>query len=133
MSLLCILLALLISSKRVHGLPHLVYVALDDWAWHALGSHAPGSAEVQTPHLDALTAQGALLDRFYTHRFCSPSRSSLHTGRSPIHVNVLNDDLSRVNLADPVSGFAGVPRNMTALPAKLRTAGYRTVQGERGV
>lgn len=30
------------------------------------------------------------------------------------------------NPADPVSGFAGVPRNMTGIAAKLKTAGYAT-------
>ena len=63
-----------------------------------------------------------------TFSFCSPSRSALHTGRNPIHVNVLNSDLAAVNTNDPISGFAGIPRNMTALPAKLAAAGYHTVQ-----
>jgi arylsulfatase I/J len=78
--------------------------------------------------MDALVSEGILLDRHYVFSFCSPSRSALHTGRNPIHVNVLNSDLAAVNSADPVSGFAGIPRNMTALPSKLAAAGYTTIQ-----
>jgi arylsulfatase B len=78
--------------------------------------------------MDALVSEGILLDRHYVFSFCSPSRSALHTGRNPIHVNVLNSDLASVNLADPISGFAGLPRNITALPSKLAAAGYTTIQ-----
>ena len=40
-------------------------------------------------------------------------------------MNNLNVDL---NPDDKVSGFAGIPRNMTGLPAKLSQAGYFTNQ-----
>ena len=86
------------------------------------------SAEILTPRIDALAAAGRVLERHYVFRFCSPSRSALHSGRNPIHLNVLNSDLAQVNLADPVSGFAGMPRNITALPEMLRAVGYHTVQ-----
>ena len=59
-------------------------------------------------------------------KYCSPTRSSYQTGRFPIHVNVLNLDMSVHNPADPVSGFAGVPRNMTGIAEKLASAGYQT-------
>ena len=110
--------------------PHVVLIAVDDWGFNDWAVHAASqnnSAEILTPRIDALAAVGRVLDRHYVFRFCSPSRSALHTGRNPIHVNVLNSPLASVNLADPVSGFAGIPRNMTALPALLKTAGYHTV------
>ena len=47
------------------------------------------------------------------------SRSSLQSGRLPIHVNVLNADMSSWNPRDPVSGFAGMPRNMTGISAVM--------------
>jgi arylsulfatase A-like enzyme len=43
-----------------------------------------------------------------------------------MHVNVVNADMSVLNPNDPVSGFAGVPRNMTGLAAQLKKAGYAT-------
>lgn len=42
-------------------------------------------------------------------------------------VNVLNDALGDVNASDPVSGYQGIPRNMTALASKLAAVGYRTI------
>ncbi len=56
---------------------------------------------------------GIILDRHYVFRFCSPTRSAFQTGRNPIHVNVVNDDIGSVNLSHPITGFAGIPRNMT--------------------
>jgi arylsulfatase B len=111
--------------------PHILVVLVDDWGRNNVGFHArsePNAEEIRTPTIDALAAEGVILDRHYAFAFCSPSRSALHTGRNPIHVNVLNSDLAAVNPADPISGFAGIPRNMTAFPAKLQAVGYETVQ-----
>lgn len=110
--------------------PNIVTIVVDDWGWNDWGVHAAGnaaSAEIQTPNMDALAAQGVILDRHYTHRFCSPSRSAFQTGRAPIHVNVLNDAIGDVNKKDPVSGFSGIPRNMTSIAEKLASVGYDTV------
>ncbi len=117
------------SSSLKSPLPHLVVVAVDDWGWTNLGAHSATNSSdyVKTPRMDALVAEGVLLDRHYVFRFCSPSRSALNTGRNPIHINVLNSDLTLVNEAEPVSGFAGLPRNVTALPAMLAKVGYSTV------
>ena len=101
---------------------------IDDYGWANLGVHSPNSSEVVTPNLDALAASGVLLERHYVHKFCSPTRSALQTGRSPIHVNVLNSPLSQHNPRDPMGGFQGAPRNMTGIAEKLRGAGYQTGQ-----
>lgn len=78
--------------------------------------------------MDGLAATGVILDRHYAFRYCSPSRSALNSGRNPIHVNTGNDGLTLVNRADPVSGFAGIPRNMTCIGNKMSEAGYYTGQ-----
>ena len=110
--------------------PHLVWVFLDDWGHNNVGFHArtqANAAEVQTPVLDALAAEGVQLDEAYVFKFCSPSRSAFHTGRNPLQINVLNSDLAAANASDPVSGYAGLPLNVTALPALLAAQGYFTV------
>ena len=43
-----------------------------------------------TPHIDQLAYDGVQLDRFYTYKFCSPTRSSFMSGRLPLHVNQEN-------------------------------------------
>jgi hypothetical protein len=36
-----------------------------------------GDTDARTPHIDALAAQGLVLERFYVHKWCAPTRSSL--------------------------------------------------------
>jgi hypothetical protein len=109
--------------------PHIVMVLVDDWGWANAGWHRPaGFAEVQTPNLDALVRGGIELDRAYAFKVCSPTRSSFQSGRLPVHVNIANDCCDVANPADPVSGFAAIPRNMTGIATKLREVGYATHQ-----
>ena len=103
--------------------PHLVYMLADNIGYGGLGylraaSPAGPSPEVSTPTLDGLAASGAVLERLYTYEFCSPSRSSLLSGRLPQHVNIHNDDQTMPG--------AGIPAEMATIPSKLRGAGYRT-------
>ncbi|MGV0806310.1 sulfatase family protein [Mycolicibacterium setense] len=54
--------------------------------WHDLGRYlgAYGHADVASPHLDQLAAEGVLFTRAHaTAPLCSPSRGSLFTGRYP--------------------------------------------------
>jgi arylsulfatase I/J len=43
-----------------------------------------------------------------------------------VHVNTENAGVSTYNPKDPVSGYAGVPRNMTCIASKLSEVGYAT-------
>ena len=116
--------------------PHILLVVADDFGWSTLGVHrrndATASAQaraeaVVTPTLDALADDGVLLTHHMAYKICAPSRAALHSGRLPTHVNTENTAQSAHNPRDPVSGFAGVPRNMTTLGTKMRDAGYKTV------
>ena len=104
--------------------PHIIVLTVDDWGYFDVGYR--GNAEALTPNIDALVASGIRLDRHYVYKFCSPSRSAFQTGRNPIHVNVLNLEPWVVNSSDPVSGFAGIPVNMTTVAEKMSAGGYRT-------
>ena len=116
--------------------PHILMLLFDDFGWADAGWHrnytAPGgeyvpyTEEVQTPALNALVHEGIELDRNYIYKYCSPTRSSLQSGRNPYHVNPLNLEPTVANTSDPVSGFAAVPRNMTGIATKLAAAGYKT-------
>eukprot|EP00035_Acanthoeca_spectabilis_P010048 m.177424 g.177424 ORF g.177424 m.177424 type:complete len:301 (+) comp14910_c0_seq2:438-1340(+) len=53
-------------------------------------------------------------------------RSAAQTGRNPIHVNSVNLDPNNYNKQDNVSGFSGVPRNMTGLGELMKRGGYST-------
>ena len=53
--------------------------------------------------------------RFYSGRLCGPSRAALQSGRNTIHVNVLNNGVGEYYLPDPISGYNGMPVNMTGI------------------
>ena len=97
--------------------PHVVYFLVDDLGWHDVPWHNP---TLKTPTLSRLASEGVILERFYAYRFCSPSRSSLLSGRYPMHVN-------QYNMAGDALG-GGVHANMTLIAAKLKSAGYATHQ-----
>ena len=110
--------------------PHILFMLVDDWGWADVGYHRNTSKDdVPTPNIDSLVKEGLQLDQHYVYNWCSPSRSALLSGRLPIHVN---DEAKVSNAAynpkDPVSGFMGIPRNMTVISAKMKEAGYATHQ-----
>jgi arylsulfatase B len=79
-------------------------------------SSAQAMAEaVTTPNLDSLADEGILLTHHIAYKICAPSRSALQSGRLPVHVNWGNTAPTAHNPEDPVSGYAGIPRNMTTM------------------
>lgn len=107
--------------------PRVMLVALlDDVGWSNVG-FTPGSSTATagpngtslTPRLDALAADGVVLTNAMAHFMCTPSRCALLSGRLPVHVQQGQDT--------PETGTAGLPRNMSTLPAKLAAAGWRGV------
>ncbi|XP_065826529.1 arylsulfatase J-like [Oscarella lobularis] len=109
--------------------PHIFMLLVDDWGWANVGYHRTvATNDIQTPNIDKLCAEGVELNQHYVHNVCSPTRSSLLSGRLPMHVNVNNGDSTMHNPKDPVAGFQGVPRNMTVIAEKMKEGGYATHQ-----
>jgi arylsulfatase I/J len=103
--------------------------ARHDWGWANVGFHrATPTKEVVSPNFDRLCTEGVELEQHYVHNVCSPTRSSLLSGRLPYHVNVDNGEPNRYNPKDPVSGYQAIPRNMTVIAQKMKEAGYATHQ-----
>jgi arylsulfatase A-like enzyme len=76
--------ALLATSVLVQtqpaGRPNIIYIMTDDHAAHAIGAY--GSRVNQTPNLDRLAREGALLTSvFATNSICTPSRAAILTGQ----------------------------------------------------
>jgi arylsulfatase A-like enzyme len=83
------------------GRPNIIYIMTDDHAAHAIGAY--GSRVNDTPHIDRLAREGALLTSvFATNSICTPSRAAILTGQYS-HINgvtVFNRfDSSRVTVA----------------------------------
>src|SRR5499427_1094156 len=83
-------LALLISLAFVipapaDDRPNILFIMSDDHAAHAIGAY--GSRVNETPHLDRLAREGALLTSvFATNSICTPSRAAILTGQYS-HIN----------------------------------------------
>ena len=80
-----------------------------------MGFHNPLAI---TPNIDALAADGIILENHYVYHMCGPTRAATMSGRLPPHVSQTN--------ANDLNSTAGVDLRMAFLPAKLKRAGYRT-------
>ena len=82
----CAIVVLLLMAGRVllaaqdsPARPNVILVLTDDQGWWDLGAN--GNKTIETPVMDRLASQGVMFSRFYASPVCSPTRSSLLTGR----------------------------------------------------
>ena len=68
--------------------PNFLFLLIDDLGWNDIGFRglpedrvAGGHAEFETPNIDALAREAVMLNDYYINKFCSPTRSSLMSGR----------------------------------------------------
>ena len=140
---LVLIICLASSNARQTKKPHIFVLLVDDWGWGNVGYHRKTEPftnhhsqtateeycvndEVLTPNLDSLVSEGLEMDQHYAYKYCTPSRSSFLTGRLPIHVNDQLLKIDYYNPHDDISGFQGIPRNMTGIAEKMREGGYAT-------
>lgn len=111
----CLLLTLITASSHA-AQPNFVYFLVDDLGHTDVGF--TGSNEIRTPNIDRLAKEGAVLDSFYVQPVCSPTRSSLMTGRYVAHTGVYT-------IVRPGATW-GLPLAERTLALALREAGYAT-------
>jgi len=111
------LAALALSAAAKPSAPHIIFHLADDLGWWNVGWG--GNKEARTPHLDELANSGLQLKRHYTFKYCSPTRSSLMSGRLPYHVTQNNKN-------NDVANPGGADLRMTLMPEVLKKAGYAT-------
>ncbi len=101
------------SSRGAHKL-NVLFISVDDL--RPTGG-AYGDSVVRTPHMDALARRGVVFNRTYAQQaLCSPSRTSLLTGRRP--------DTTRVY--DLTTHFRQTIPNVVTLPQHFKQQGYHT-------
>lgn len=98
--------------------PNVVFVYTDQQSADMMS--CAGNAHLETPAMDELAETGVRFDRAYcTNPVCSPSRTSLMTGRFPSAVDVRsNEDARAATVQDSIAS--------TGLGHALRDAGYDT-------
>ncbi|MDA0283615.1 MAG: sulfatase [Planctomycetota bacterium] len=100
-------------AADLDGRPNVIIFIADDVSWNDYGCY--GNPAARTPHIDALAKNGIRFDQAYlTASSCSPSRSSIITGRYP------HNNGKAAELHQPISW------NLPWFPELLRDAGYYT-------
>ena len=77
LGLLTLACALTPPDEQADSRPNLLLIIADDLGFGDLGAYG---AEVDTPNIDRLAAEGVQLTNFHTAATCSPSRSMLLSG-----------------------------------------------------
>ncbi|XP_068685136.1 arylsulfatase B-like isoform X2 [Montipora foliosa] len=96
--------------------PHIVLTVIDDLGWSDVGFQ--GSV-IRTPNINRLAAEGVILENYYVQPLCTPTRSTLMTGRYPIHTGLQHF------VIEPPEPY-GMPLNFKTLAQTLKEAGYTT-------
>jgi arylsulfatase A-like enzyme len=128
------------SSSRSRP-PNLVFFLVDDMGWQdsSVAFHSeptPFNAHFRTPNMERLARRGVCFTNAYSAAVCSPSRTSLMTGQSPVRHHVTNwtlspgkDESGETDRLRSPRGWRvnGLQPGAPTLPALLRRAGYRTI------
>ena len=96
------------------GAPNILFILYDDTG---LGAWSPYGGKIKMPTLDSLAADGLIYTQWHTTALCSPTRSTILTGRNH-HLNGMS---SITESADGYPGSNGrVPPNVCILPKCCR-------------
>lgn len=99
--------------------PNIIVILVDDMGFSDIGCFG---AEIATPNLDALAAQGVRQTQFYNCARCCPTRASLQTGCHPHRAGIghmVND-----NGHPSYRGF--LREDLPTVAERLRAVGYCT-------
>ena len=109
------LLALTAWTTTAQDRPNILLIMADDLGWGDVGYNG---AEIKTPTIDRLAAEGVRLERYYTHPSCTPTRAAFYSGKRAVNLGMI------VPIA-PWEDF-GLPPEEPTLPQYLKEAGYTT-------
>ena len=116
MNLLIFLLFNLIYLAGGNNKPNILFIFADDYGFNDVGYHG---SEIKTPVLDKLANEGVILENYYVQPICTPTRSTMLTGRYQIHTGLQHGVIFP---AQPNS----IPLDETTIAEKLSESGYKT-------
>jgi iduronate 2-sulfatase len=118
----CQLVLAWMSITVIDGKMNILFLVSDDMrpeigAWLGPYFPTPTHPKIHTPNLDRLAGRSLVLKRAYVQQaVCSPSRTSVLTGRRPDSTHVY----------DLISYFRKVGGNYTTIPQYFKEQGYLT-------
>ena len=141
------------ESERAHDLrsrngaadrPNIILFLVDDMGWQdtSVPFHeieTPFNRRYRTPNMERLARQGVLFtDAYAASPVCTPTRSSILTGRHPARTRITNWTLrndreeqetgpENYPLRSPDWNYGGVQPGDVTLSALLKESGYRTI------
>ncbi|SMO54232.1 sulfatase [Fodinibius sediminis] len=150
---LCLLLVTVIQlscndsqQKEKEKKPNIILFLVDDLGWQDTSvpfhkEETPFNERYETPNMERLAEQGMLFTNAYSASpVCTPTRSSIITGKNPANTNItdwtLRNDVRAMDRVKPESDFPlfapewrveGVQPDTLLLTSLLRKQGYRTI------
>jgi arylsulfatase A-like enzyme len=85
-----LLAALFVQGSSTAQQPNILLVIADDVGLDPVPGYLPGPQKAAMPNLSALMAQGLTFDNVWASPLCSPTRSTIITGRYGYQTGVLN-------------------------------------------
>ena len=90
------------NVNQINKKPNIVLIMTDQHQAKALS--IAGNLDVKTPNLDKLAKTGTRFTNAYvTFPLCSPSRSSIFTGRMPHNININSNNDKTVNNSESLN------------------------------
>lgn len=100
--------------------PNILFILYDDTGF---GAWSPYGGSIKMPTMDSLAADGLVYTQWHTTALCSPTRSTIMTGRN----HHLNGMASITETADGFPGANGrLPDNCMPFAELLQNSGYST-------
>lgn len=75
------------NAKQVNGHPNIVFILADDIGVADFG-YSSQVDDIATPNVDFLAKSGIVLENYYVHALCTPTRASILTGRYSINTGL---------------------------------------------
>ena len=108
------------NTEALTDSPNILIILTDDQGYGDVTAY--GAPDLQTPHMDALIAEGMRFDNFYANcPVCSPTRAALLSGRYQEFVGVPG-----VIRTHPENNWGYLSPNAVLLPEILQEADYHT-------
>ena len=112
------------NGKSSSSKPNILVILFDDLGYHDLGEFSKTKRHLcHTPVMNGLMKNGVKLKNFYVQPVCSPTRSSLLTGRYPLRYGGQTGACNPANLACML-GWAPIGEPMLA--ERMKEIGYST-------